>query len=296
FAQHLLSEPDLLKQPHRIEPLELDLQLVFDSRLDAAVRQKPIARGLRRVVDLVHARAVARLRLQLERGLEEVDVQPRRRVQLGQGFGGLTAAQAAIADQPPHDGTVLLFHPGLVVLLVGPRARLLEAMPLTVVEDALAHEGAVVIRVHAEHREGQNSRHLVEGFDNQHLFAHPHGYAFGPAAGDVRQREGVDELTFGLHAATVLDHVDLEVTGRRIAPVGEGAHRDAASNRRAYALAALALPVDVPARSCQYAIDGRRADLQDLGLDDRVQVEMAMALHGVDQHRDQRLQALATDP
>ena len=76
-AQHLLSEPDLLEQPHRIEPFELDLQLVFDSRLDAAVRQKPIARGLRRVIDLAHARAVARLRLQLERGLEEVDVQPR---------------------------------------------------------------------------------------------------------------------------------------------------------------------------------------------------------------------------
>ena len=41
-------------------------------------------------------------------------------------------------------------------------------------------------------------------------------------------------------------------------------------------------------RAGQHAIDGRRADLQDLGLDDRVQVEMAMPLHGIDQHRDQR--------
>jgi len=41
-------------------------------------------------------------------------------------------------------------------------------------------------------------------------------------------RERVDELTFGLHAATVLDHVDLEEAGGRIAPVGEGAHWNAA--------------------------------------------------------------------
>ena len=49
-------------------------------------------------------------------------------------------------------------------------------------------------------------------------------------------------------------------------------------------------------RGGQHAIDGRRADLQDLGPDDRVQVEMSMPLHGIDQHRDQRLQALAANP
>ena len=40
----------------------------------------------------------------------------------------------------------------------------------------------------------------------------------------------------------------------------------------------------------------RRADLHDLGLDDRVQIEMTVPLHGIDQHRDQRLQALAANP
>ena len=33
-----------------------------------------------------------------------------------------------------------------------------------------------------------------------------------------------------------------------------------------------------------------------LGLDGRFQVEMAMSLHGVDQHEDQRLQAFAANP
>jgi len=106
----------------------------------------------------------------------------------------------------------------------------------------------------------------------------------------------VDELTFGLHAATVFDHVDLEVARGRIAPVGEGTHRNAAPYSRAHALAALALTVDVGARRGQYTVDGRRADLQDLGLDNGVQVEMAVPLHGIDQHRDQRLQALAANP
>ena len=42
---------------------------------DAAVGQEPITWRRRREVNLVHALAVARLGLQLERGLEEVDVQ-----------------------------------------------------------------------------------------------------------------------------------------------------------------------------------------------------------------------------
>ena len=39
------------------------------------------------------------------------------------------------------------------------------------------------------------------------------------------------------------------MAGRRVAPVGEGAHRNAASDGRAHTLAALALPVDLRARS-----------------------------------------------
>ena len=75
IAQRLLSQSDLLQRPHRVQAFELRLQFFFDSRLDAAVFQKPIAWRRRREVDLVNARTIARLRLQLERGLEEVDVQ-----------------------------------------------------------------------------------------------------------------------------------------------------------------------------------------------------------------------------
>jgi len=125
---------------------------------------------------------------------------------------------------------------------------------------------------------------------------HTHSHAFGPAGGDVGQREGVDTVTVRLGAATVLDHVDLEEARGRIEPVGEGAHRDAATDRRAHSLAPLALSVNVRPCSGQHAVDGRRADLQNLGLDDRVKIEVPVPLHGIDQHRDQRLQALAADP
>ena len=58
----------------------------------------------------------------------------------------------------------------------------------------------------------------------------------------------------------------------------------------------LRCPSMCQACSRQHAVDGRRADLQDLDLDLGVQVEMAVSLHGIDQHRDQRLQALAANP
>ena len=74
LAQCLLSRSHLLQQAHRIEAVELRLQLFLDGWFDAVVRQKPIARRRGLKVDLVHARAVARLGLQLERRLEEVNV------------------------------------------------------------------------------------------------------------------------------------------------------------------------------------------------------------------------------
>src|SRR5439155_4662387 len=114
-----------------------------------------------------------------------------------------------------------------------------------VVEDALAHEGAVVVRVHAEHREGQIGRDLLKPLDHQHLVAHAHGDAFGPAAGDVGEHQAVNVVAVGLRAAAVFDHVDLEEARWWIAPVGEGAHRNAASDGRAHTFAASALPVDV---------------------------------------------------
>ena len=169
-------------------------------------------------------------------------------------------------------------------------------MGFAIVEDALAHEGAVVVGVHTEHGEWQHVRHLIERPDDQHLLAHSHGDALGPSRGNVRHGQRVNVVAIGLRTTTVLDHVDLEETWRRVPPVGEGPHRNAAPDGRSHALAALALPVDVQARSSEHAVDGRCTHLQHLAPDDRVQVEMAVPFHRIDQDRNQRLQALAADP
>ena len=65
----------------------------------------------------------------------------------------------------------------------------------------------------------------------------------------------MDEVTTGLHAVAVLDHVDLEEARWRVAPVGEGSHRDAVANGRAHTATALALPIDMQTRSSYYPID-----------------------------------------
>lgn len=58
------------------------------------------------------------------------------------------------------------------------------------------------------------------------------------------------------------------------------------------------LVLSIDPRPCvsQDAVNRCRADLQNLGLDDLVQVEVAVPFHCIDQHRDQRLQALAANP
>lgn len=77
----------------------------------------------------------------------------------------------------------------------------------------------------------------------------------------------VNVVTVRLRAAAVFDHVDLEEAWRRVAPVCKRAYRNAAPDGRAYASAASSLPVDMRTRIGEDAINGRGADLQDLGLD-----------------------------
>jgi hypothetical protein len=170
-----------------------------------------------------------------------------------------------------------------------------EPVRLAVVEDVLGHEGAVVIRVHAPHREWEIGRGLVERTHHQHRAALAHRHAFCPAAGDVGKGERVQIVTVRLRTACVLDHVDFEEPRWWIAPVVERPHWNAAPDGRADTASALALPIDMQTGRGQGAIDGRRADLQQLGLDDRVAVEMAVPLHGIDQRRYERLEAFATD-
>ena len=132
-------------------------------------------------------------------------------------------------------------------------------------------------------------------FHDERLIAYRHCDAFGPAAGDVGERQGMDEVTAHLGATAVFDHVDFEEARRRVSPVGKGANRNAAPDGCIHACSALALAVGADTRGGQGAVDGGSTDLHEPGADIRVKLQMTVPLHGNDEDRDERLQALAAD-
>src|SRR4030081_2180393 len=87
------------------------------------MRQRPLTRRRRSMIALDYFRPFAALLLQLERWLEEVDVEPCRRIKAGHHACCFDALETAVAHQAAHDRTVLLLDKRLVVFLVGTRAR-----------------------------------------------------------------------------------------------------------------------------------------------------------------------------
>ena len=81
--------------------------------------KRPLEGCRRSVIALDDLGSLAPLLLQLERRLEEVHVQARGRIESGHGLRRFDAFEAAVADQPSHNGAVLLLDERLVVLLVG---------------------------------------------------------------------------------------------------------------------------------------------------------------------------------
>ncbi len=106
------------------------------------------------------------------------------------------------------------------------------------------------------------------------------------------ERQRVDKVPSGLHPAAVLDHVDFEEAGRRIAPVAERAHRHLSTNDIHHG-AAPAVPVGARTSLAQRTINSRRTDLQQPLLDQRIQLQMTVPLHGIDEDRNQWLEPLA---
>src|SRR5271155_4058136 len=105
----------------------------------------------------------------------------------------------------------------------------------------------------------------------------------------------MDEVAAILHSTAVFHQVTLEITWRRIAPVSEGPYRYALPNRRSHAPAAAAQTSGGFAFWAQQTIDGGGTDIQEPASYHWVQLEMAVAFHRLDQHRDEFFKALAAD-
>src|SRR3954447_15049908 len=222
-----LRRPHFGQQANRIQARAQHFDAAAHRLRRARVRQEPLAGRRWRMIALADPCALALLPGQLERGLEDVHEQPCRRVEPGQSRRGRQPLQASIAHDAADHGAVLLLDEGLVVFAIGSTAREGDALRLAVIPYGLVDEHAVVVRVEPEqiewHQLAQFAQHILE----QHLLADQQRRALGPARGDIGQDERLHEAAARRRAA-VGDQVRLDVAGRRVLPIGEGAHRDAA--------------------------------------------------------------------
>ena len=149
FRSHefLLPGTDLWQELHRIEHRKSSLQLLLGGLWDLIGSEQALVGRSWCVILFRDFRSLARLRFQFERGLKEVDIAAGGFVQRTQRFGGFHARKSAIADELPNDRSILLLHPGLIVLAVRPGAGKLQAGSPAVVQNRFVDECTVVIRI-----------------------------------------------------------------------------------------------------------------------------------------------------
>ena len=179
------------------------------------------------MIAFVNAGADTRLLGQLERRLEHVHEQARRRVETRQGLAGGHALQAAVPDQTADDRPVLLLDPRLVVLPKRSGPRELDVMLVTELHQRLVEKLAPVVGVDPQERKRECAAKLIQRVDHQTCFAHQERHTVRPAAGDIGQHQRPREAA-GHGPATVRDQVGFDEPRRGILPIAEGAHRDAA--------------------------------------------------------------------
>ncbi len=230
---------------------------------------------------------------QLERRLEEVHVEPDRGIKFGQHVRGREALEPPVANDPPHHRAVLLLHPSLVVLPVGPAAGERDRLGGAVIPHRLVHEHGVVVGVEAQQLEGQVTAQFLQHRDQQRLLSDEQRRAFGPAGGDIGQHQRLHEAAVRSRSA-VRDQVRLDEPRWRIVPVGEGPDRNAPPDRRwcAPLVPSQAIALRIP----QGAVDRRRAHRQQKPAHLGIERKVSMPLHRLDQHRQDRPKPLAANP
>ncbi len=214
-----------MEQPNGVQRPIDRLQSALAAHVEHTTGQHPLERRLSWSVHSSHPTAGARLGAQLHRRLEEVDVQPHGSVQLGQLAIGALAFEAVVADQLPHDRTVLLLDEALVVLVGHPATGEGELFVGTVGQQFLIDELAAVVGVDPEQGEGEHAARPLQRMDDAMLGAMQQRQALGPGRGHVGQGERAQEGT--LRTATAVgDQVSLDEAWLDVGPLGEGTDRD----------------------------------------------------------------------
>src|SRR4051812_43435052 len=102
--------------------------------------QEALAWRGRLVVLLLHLGPLTRLGLELERRLEVIHIQSQGLIELPENLSCNDPRETLVAHDSPNDGAILLLDPGLVVLLIGPRARERKLLFLAVSQQRLVDE------------------------------------------------------------------------------------------------------------------------------------------------------------
>ena len=171
-GQVMLNRANFVQQSERIHRAEHRPQAVLHHCGNRIRREQTRARRLRRVVAFANPGAVTRLFGELERRLENVDEQARRRIQASQRCRGGYALQATIPDQSADDRAVLLLDPRLVVLPIRPASCEIDPMFLAEGDQHLVEKLAAVIDVDPQERKRKCAAKLIDRVDHQLRFTH----------------------------------------------------------------------------------------------------------------------------
>src|SRR5580658_10278865 len=185
------------------------------------------------MVPLGHLRSLPMLLRQLERGLEEVYEQPRSPVEARQHLSRGNALEPPITQQLAHDGAVLLFDPGLVILAIRPRAGKLDAIAQAVLDHRFIDKFAAVIDIQRSEGERQADTDALKYLYQQRAFAYDQRSAFCPAACDIGQHKAM-HIAAPSHLSAVRDKIHFHAARGRIIPVGKGSNGHATADLRHY--------------------------------------------------------------
>ena len=153
--------------------------------------------------------------------MEIIHIQANCPIQASQALTGDQAREAVVAHEPANHRAILLLDPGLIVLLIGPRARELEMLFLAIALECLIDEGAVVVRVDPADRHRELMSHDCKPFDDQKLLPGHQRDRLGPSRTHIGRYQAPQEGP--LHGvAAVGNEVHLEEPRFRLLPVCEG--------------------------------------------------------------------------
>src|SRR5271168_1241740 len=192
-AEFPLGRANLGQECDRIERAILITQPFLHGRGHLGMGQRTLTGRRRSMIALDHFRPFAALLLELERRLEEVDVEPCRRIEAAHHACRFEAVEAAVAHKTAHDGTVLLLDERLIVLLIGTRAGHLEFLLAAPWYDDIVHERAIVVEIYAAQKPGKQALRAFHRLDNQRTIARHQWQTFCPARSYIDHRQRLDE-------------------------------------------------------------------------------------------------------